>query len=82
MTVVNEETSKVEANIEPQKKAERVDRMDQLKTMLRTSKGKVTKSLNKMEPAVVLFEKYEKEKSTAKKIDTKQRNTRFTEERI
>ena len=28
VTVVNEETSKVEANILPQKKAERVDRMD------------------------------------------------------
>ena len=71
MTVVNEETSKVEANIEPQEKAERVDRMDQLKTMLRTAEGKVTKSLNKIEPAVVLFENYEKEKSTAKRIDAK-----------
>ena len=70
MTVVNDEISKVEA--------ERVDRMDQLKIILRTSKGKVTKSLNKIEPAVVLFEKYEKEKSTAKRIDIKQRNTRFS----
>ena len=41
MVIVNEEANKNEANIEVQKKTDRVDNMDQLKTMLRTGKGKV-----------------------------------------
>ena len=45
--------------------------MDQLRIKLKTAKGKVTKSLNKIEPAVLLFEKYENEKSTAKRINAK-----------
>ena len=55
VTDVSEETGKIEENIEAQKKAERVDKMDQLRTKLRTSKGKGTKSLNKIEPAVILL---------------------------
>ena len=69
--IVDDKTNKNTANIEAQKKAERVDKMDQLRTKLKTAKGKVTKSLNKIELAVLLFEKYKNERSTTKRTNAK-----------
>ena len=51
VTNVSEETSKAEANIDDQKKTETVDKMKGLRAKLRTSRGKVTLSLNKIEQA-------------------------------
>ena len=41
--------------------------MDQLKTNVKSAKGKGTKSLNKIEPAVELFEQYENEGAKPRK---------------
>ena len=51
VTNVSEETSKAEANIDDQKKTETVDKMKGLRAKLRTSRGKVTLSLKKIEQA-------------------------------
>ena len=46
MTVVGDETNRVEFNIDVQKMEEKIGRMNQLKLRLKTRKGKVTKVLN------------------------------------
>ena len=73
VVVVNQEANNNEVNIEAQKKVDRVDKMDQLKKV----KGKVTKSLNKIEPAVQLFEKYENERGTAKRLNAKSKEIQY-----
>ena len=55
----------------PRKKAERAKEMDWLRMKLKTAKTKVTKNLNKIEPVIILFEKYEKEGGSATRINSK-----------
>ena len=45
--------------------------MDQLRTRLKTAKSKETKSLKKIELVVNLFEKYEQERGSAKRLNSK-----------
>ena len=71
--IVNVENNKNQVNPETQaeakKNAERADKMGRLRTKLKTAKTKVTKSLNKIMPAISLFEKYEQERGSAKRLN-------------
>ena len=71
---VNVEKNEVNPNIsqeEAKKKAERSKEMDWLRMKLKTAKTKVTKNLNKIEPVIILFEKYENEGGSATRINSK-----------
>ena len=46
--MIVDEGTKNEVSVGAQKKVETVDKMDQLRAKLKTAKGKVTKSLNKI----------------------------------
>ena len=63
VTVVGDETVKVNAKLD---KAEKAKRMNQLRMKLKTVKGKATKILNKIEPAVVLCEKMKKKEEQSR----------------
>ena len=52
LVIVNEGTNKNEVSVEAQKKAEREEKIYQLKMRLNTANSKVTNSMNKLEPAV------------------------------
>ena len=70
---VNGEKNEVNPKLTPEEakiKADRVKEMDQLRMKLKTAKTKMTKNLNKIEPVIVLFEKYEKEESSATRISS------------
>ena len=71
VTVTGDESNKVEASSDAQKKAEKLEIMNKLKLNLKTAKGKVTKVLNKIEPAVVLSEKHENGRGSSKRLNVK-----------
>jgi len=51
--------------------AMKVKKMNQFKLKLKTAKGKVTEVLNKIESAVILFEKYKTEKGLSQRLNAK-----------
>ena len=56
--------------------------MDQLRMKLKTAKTKITKNMNKIEPVIILFEKYEKEGASAFRINSKAKEIRMYLERL
>ena len=45
--------------------------MEWLRMKLKTTKGKMTKNMNKIDPAITAFEKYEAEGASATRIKSK-----------
>ena len=63
---VNVEKEKGNSNLTPEEakiKAARVKKMEQLLMKLKTTKTMMTKNINKKEPVIALFEKYETQAS-------------------
>ena len=56
---------------EAKMKAARVKKMEQLRMKLRTTKGQMTKNMNKLEQAITAYEKAETEGGSATKIKSK-----------